>query len=675
MLSRTRPLALLLLTCFFSSLASSAPTNHISIEDFARPAEHRDVQISPDGKFLSLILRQKGQDRLLILDRNTRKPLRGFKTMNPSKGIGEVHWVSNKRLVYSLTQHYYWDKEQRNTGELVGVNVDGSQHVMLFGHSAGERSTGTKLKKKRASYGGHEVIDLLREDENHILIAFYPWKVQGNFWVHDRQAYPQIQKLNVLTGQTQTLEHLPLKNAFAVTDNTGLVRFAGAINDRNQLELAYKKNTTAPWHIFSPEKFEGVEALPHGFSPDNQKVYLSANKGQGTRALYLFDLSNDSFVALYQDKAVDISHYVKDFKGRHIVAVGTELQLPKYHYLDTEERSARLHQMLMKSFKGFNIRITAVSRDERFVSLFAYSDFNPGDYYLFDTQKLQADFLLAGHPNIDINKTRTMLAKNFVARDGVTLHGYLTLPYEGAKNLPLVVIPHGGPHGVRDYWGYDWETQLLASQGYAVMQVNYRGSGGFGLAFQKAGYGQWGALMQDDVTDATHSLIHEGIADPQRICIYGASYGGYAALMGAIREPQLYQCAIGAMGIYSLPMMFEAGDIADRKSGLAYLKSVLGTNIQDQKARSPVFNVEKINAGLMLIHGVRDKRAPIEQALALKSALDSIDKPYQWLELSDEGHGYFDETNRVQVYRRILAFLESYIGDAATSRRPAMRGQ
>ena len=194
------------------------------------------------------------------------------------------------------------------------------------------------------------------------------------------------------------------------------------------------------------------------------------------------------------------------------------------------------------------------------------------------------------------------------------------------------------------------------------MQVNFRGSGGFGTSFEVGGYGNWGTSMQDDLTDGTHDLINKGIVDPQRICIYGASYGGYAALTGAYREPDLYQCAIGSMGVYNLPMMFHKGDIPRDERGLIYLNKVLGDDLAIQKQRSPAFNAEKIKANILLIHGAKDERAPIEQAESMMQAFDKIGKKYQWLKLDHEAHGYYDENNRLTVYSKILQFLDDNIG-------------
>jgi dipeptidyl aminopeptidase/acylaminoacyl peptidase len=252
-------------------------------------------------------------------------------------------------------------------------------------------------------------------------------------------------------------------------------------------------------------------------------------------------------------------------------------------------------------------------------------------------------------------------------RDGLSVRSYLTLPQGQAAGdgeaLPMIVLVHGGPHGPYDTWGFDTEAQLFASQGYAVLQVNYRGSGGRGVEFMAAGYGKWGAEMQDDITDTVRYTIAEGIADPERICIYGASYGGYAAMAGAYRDPDLYQCAVGYVGVYDLPMMFKKGDIPDREAGINFLKEALGTDSDDLRARSPSHNADRIKAATMLIHGKLDERAPYAHAVAMRKALTAAGNPPEWLIENREGHGFRDHDNRVALYTKLLDFFDEHIGD------------
>lgn len=652
----------LTLCLFFASFNLLAQEASMTLDDFVALPTRTNFQISPDGKHLSAVVTDKGKEYLVILDAETKKLKKGFSVPGGGKGIGEVYWVNNSRLVYTVTERYAWDKQLHLTGDLVGVNIDGSQHEYIFGMSAGEMQTGTRIKKKKRMNGHQKILDLLENDERHILIAFYPWKIGSSSWVNNRDVNPTVYKLNVYNGNFIKEDYLPMPMARGITDNNGITRFSVAFNKQNELVLSYKEKQEDEWKTFQLENFDGVDPYPLSFTKDNKSVYLAANVGEGTNALYKLDLSGNSVEKMYHNENVNISEYIKDFANRRVIAVGTSIGKPEYFYLDKKDKKAKLHRLLLNSFQGYDVTIVSVTQDESKIIVRVDSDTNPGDYYLFETEKMNADFLATTRPKINLDLMNEMQTHEFTMRDGTKINGFVTLPKNADKNLPLVVLPHGGPHGYRDWWGFDWEVQLFASFGYAVLQVNFRGSGGFGTAFQKAGYGTWGTLMQDDVTDATKALIEQGIADPQRICIYGGSYGGYAALMGTVREPELYRCAIGSVGVYDLPMMFEEGDIPTNDWGLNYLRDVLGEDIEDQKRRSPTYNANKIKANIFLIHGEEDERAPIEHAEAMMEALDKAGKKYEWLKLGNEGHGYYDEGNRKLVYGKIIEFLEKNIG-------------
>jgi len=326
--------------------------------------------------------------------------------------------------------------------------------------------------------------------------------------------------------------------------------------------------------------------------------------------------------------------------------------------------ATKLRQALQKAFEGNEVRFISRSADGSRAIIFVSSDVAPGEFLLFDTQTKKADMLRAARKWVDLNKMRPKESIELKARDGLTLHGYLTRP-AGPGPHPLIVLPHGGPHGIRDTWHFDDEVQLFANRGYAVLQVNYRGSGGYGMDFEAAGYRQWGASMQDDLTDATRWAIDQKVTTVDRICIYGASYGGYAALMGAAREPKLYRCAIGYAGVYDLQLMYESGDVPNSKSGLGYLNMVLGDNPADLRARSPVARVQEIEAPVLLIHGKEDWRADYKQATRMRTALEKAGKRVEWMSLRGEGHGAYDDDTRLEVYQRMLAFLDKHMGAAA----------
>ena len=252
----------------------------------------------------------------------------------------------------------------------------------------------------------------------------------------------------------------------------------------------------------------------------------------------------------------------------------------------------------------------------------------------------------------------------FKSRDGLTLHGFITAR-PGGDPKPMIVMPHGGPHGPYDSWTYDSDAQFLASRGYAVLQVNFRGSGGRGKDFLESGYREWGGKMQDDIADGVKWAIDNKQADPARICTYGASYGGYAALMQTIRYPELYKCAIGYVGVYDLQVMKKEGDITDRNSGRRYLDRALGTDEALLRAWSPAQNVDKIKVPVFLAQGSIDKRVPMEQFNALKNAFKAAGVPIETMVAQGEGHGFYKPENRAELYKRMEAFLSRHIGAGA----------
>jgi len=285
----------------------------------------------------------------------------------------------------------------------------------------------------------------------------------------------------------------------------------------------------------------------------------------------------------------------------------------------------------------------------------------PARYYMFEPETKKATFLLDAYPDIDSSGLAMSDAIELTARDGTVLRGYITLPPgRAAKNLPMVVVPHGGPHA-RDMWGYDPLAQMLAVEGYAVLQINFRGSTGYGTDFRDAGYGEWGRKTQEDIIDATRWAVNEGLADQDRLAIFGASFGGYSALQAPILEPDLYKAAIGYVGVYDLDMLYTTGDIETARWGEAYLDTTLPDNQKDRIAQSPAQNVDKLEAAVFIVHGVDDFRAAFEHAEALRDALDAIDYPYEWLAKDGEGHGFYDVDNRTELNNKVLAFLEKHL--------------
>ena len=636
--------------------ATAPAAGPIPLEVFTRFDEFGGVKISPDGEFIAVLTGKYGRSTIIFTDLKARKVISGIRTPEDCE-IDEYHWISPTRLIYTIAQRQRGNVRPTPTGEIYAIDRDGKAGRQLYGYRAEQSTLGTHMETRKSSYATPELLRATRKDPNHILIAEYPWRNAGTYWYSDPDAKPVISRLDVYSGKKQQLDTAPLSGARVLLDFDDNVRFAYGENERQKAAVSWKPEPGSDWTSFELAGFRDETVTPWRFSTDNRSVFLTAvREGETFDALYRLDLQTKAIekVHAFEDSGVDA--LITDFADREIVGVSGYTARQTDYWLLKENPAAQTYQALQRAFPQQRVRVTSHSDDGRLAIVLVDSDVNPGDYYVFDTVNNRAEFLRAGRVAIEPKRMRPKEPLTLTARDGLQLHGYVTRP-AGDGPHPMVVLPHGGPYGVRDWWEFDPEVQLLANRGYAVLQVNFRGSGDYGPDFQLAGYREWGGKMQDDLTDATRWAIEQKVAAPDRICIYGASYGGYAALMGVTREPDLYRCAIGVAGVYDLELMLESGDIPDSDLGKAFLERTVGSDVAKLRAQSPTYNAQNIKVPVLLIHGKVDGRADFEQAKRMKAALEKNHRQFDFLALSGEGHGVYDEQTRREVYERILQFL------------------
>ena len=439
------------------------------------------------------------------------------------------------------------------------------------------------------------------------------------------------------------------------------MRFAHGAGHDIVNKLYYRAGEGADWVLVNDESVSGHSEWPVGFSADNRIAYLTVEQPEGPNHIVAYDVATGERTKVLADGTGDPT--VLHAPGTRVPVGALFLDgKPRTAFFDPQSEHARLYRSLEAAFEGHAVYITSSTADGRKVLLQTWSDRNPGDFYIYDTVEKKAAHVVARRQWFDPADMAERRPVSFAARDGLELHGFITIPAgSDGRNLPMVVLPHGGPYGVFDTWGFETEAQMLAAAGYAVMQVNFRGSGSRGRAFEQAGAREWGGRMQDDVTDATRWAIAEGIADASRICIYGSSYGGYAAMMGAAREPSLYRCAAGNVGVYDLPTMHTHGDIQQRGSGQTYLREWIGER-DGLAAVSPNRMADRIKVPVFLAAGGKDERAPIEHSRMMERALVAAGVPVETAWFPTEGHGYYDDANRREYYTRLLAFLGRHLG-------------
>lgn len=635
--------------------ANSSNANALSqAQLFSKGDEYSDVKISPTGKYLSAITSVEGKNVLLVLDTQTKKLLNAIRFPDNAQ-VGDYEWANSERLVLAKEYLKGWQDTPIYYGELMAVNADGSRKAYLFGFESGEQQTGSNIKKNTPMRASAFILDPLPDDERYMLVNAIPWNDRINL---DFELSQDVYRVDLFNGTRKRITGSPIGRARFMTDHDGEVRFVAGEDKQNITKVFYRKDGN--WVNTDKLNLGLADFKPLSFADDKNTIYAAGRSQGETLGVYKINLETGDKTEIIQDENVDPSNFWINGTNKQLYAVEFENGYPSYAFVDNEDSHAKLLKDLLGALPGHQVRIVSETRDAAKLVVLAFNDRNPGDYYIFDTKTLKLEYLAAAKKWLDPEQMADVKPISFTSRDGKQLHGYLTLPFgKEAKNLPLVVNPHGGPHGIRDWWGFDPQNQYLASQGIAVLQVNFRGSGGYGDQFERAGYQKWGSDIQHDIIDATQYVIDQGFADKERICIVGGSFGGYSALQSAVLAPDMFKCAIGVAGVYDLELMFNEGDVANSRSGTSYLKDVLGQDKAVLKAMSPSENVDKLKANILLVHGGEDERAPIEQLESLEKGLKAHNYPYQKLVMDNEGHGFYNDEHRAKYYEQMLSFLKT----------------
>lgn len=625
----------------------------LPIEAFLKRPMFLDMKISPDGKHLAATVPLDDDKTVLaVLDRENMKASAVLQ-MRGHEHVDDFVWVNDTRLVVSATKKDGMLDQPVPTGELFGVDADGKNTKTLFSYRAGG-DVGTRISKPTTEYATATLIDTLPGSDEDVLISVTPWTAREG-------GFSEARRMNINTGATRPVTRSPRPRAWLMADRQGNVRLSSSITTGGVQEVHVRSASGGEWRSLIDESGAGYAIVPIEFDADGKHLLIYRQEAAGASGIYRMNVDSGEQTLVSRPGVVDPGRPLYGIEQGHVVAVQTDDGKPDIAVIDAAAREARLATAVRNAFPGQFAFITSYTRDGTIGLVHVYSDRNSGEFYLLQLDTMKAQFLAAGREWLDpalMSETRPISLK---ARDGTPLHGYLTLPRgREAKDLPLVVNPHGGPHGVRDYWGFNEEVQLLASRGYAVLQVNFRGSGGYGRSFERAGYREWGGKMQDDIADSVLWTVAEGLVDAKRICIYGASYGGYSALMNAARYPDLYQCTIGYVGVYDLNLMFNEGDISQSMFGRNYLTRVVGS--AGLSANSPLTHADRIKMPVMLIHGGEDMRVPQTHADRMRAALRKAGNDPVWLVERREGHGFYNMDNRVKLYTQLLAFLDEHIG-------------
>jgi dipeptidyl aminopeptidase/acylaminoacyl peptidase len=641
---------MLSVACLLLPVAAVA-ADLIPVEDFAHHPLLTMPRLSPNGQYLAVNMNDPGSDSHMLAVYKVDDMTQPVSMLRLPKYeiAADITWVSNTRLVVDKGKLYGSIDKPFLTGEVIATDLDGKNQDYLYGRDS--LKYGTRAATRGTDRGWGFVEGTPSPTNGHFYMGTQSWENTDISTLYDVDAGKNTRHL---IGQ------INVGGMSFMVGSDGKAHFAYGRNDNFEYVVYHQQ--AGGWSRMTRAQVGG-SFVPIYFTPDKKGIYAQYNAGGGPTELVQQDENGDNRKVLASDSFSSIGNIEWTPFPDQPFATAPDTGLPTFTYIDPNLPTAKLHRALSLKFPGSYVHFVDFSEDGGKLLFSVDSDRDPGTYYLIDTHTYKVIKLFASEPWIDPAKMAERRPLHFKASDGIDLEAILTIPNgTDLANLPMILLPHGGPIGVQDSWDYDNDAQFLASRGYLVLQVNYRGSSGRGEDFQEAGYLKWGTRIQQDLIDGVKWAIGQNYADPKRICVYGGSFGGYSAMMTTIRAPGMFKCAVGYAGIYDLAMMYKKGDIQEDKSGRSYLTTVIGRNDAELAANSPDKLADKIDVPVLLIHGEDDKRAPFAQAKAMRAALDAAHKPYEWLSKPGEGHGFYDEKNTVEFYNLMQAFLEKHIG-------------
>jgi len=599
----------------------------IPLEDFFRKPDKVMVRLSPGGGYLAYM--SPYERRLNVFVRDLKSGQTRRVTEATERDIAGYAWVSDARLIY--VQDLGGDENFR----LYAVGRDGSNPLDLTPFD------GVKCA----------IVDDLEDNDDEILFQMN----KRNKEVFD------VYRLDVHSGEMRMIAENPGNIQHWITDHDGRLRLA-VTTDGVQSSILARSREDEDWRNVATYDFKEA-AQPLMFRFDDSGIYVSSNVGRDKSAIFTYDLdTGKERELLFEHPEVDVSNLLYSRKRRLLTGVSFETSRVGYRFVD--EQRQRLQTFLDERLAGYENQLVSHSKDETRFVVFSGSDRSMGRYYLLEAESLELTELFQASPWLEESQMAAMQPIEYESRDGLRIPGYLTLP-RGVepRELPTIIHPHGGPWA-RDSWGFNPEIQFLASRGYAVLQVNFRGSTGFGRKFLEASFGQWGLAMQDDVTDGVKWAIQQGFADLRRVAIYGGSYGGYAALCGMTKTPELYACGISYVGVSNL-FSWIAAIPPYWKPYLEMMYEMVGHPERDERRfreTSPLFHAERIAAPLFVAQGANDPRVRKEESDQIVEALRKRDVQVEYMVKDNEGHGFHNEENRFEFYRAMEQFLGRHLG-------------
>ncbi|MBC8022684.1 MAG: S9 family peptidase [Burkholderiales bacterium] len=647
-----RLLAALAAFCFVSlAAAQDKPT----IESFFRLSEYAAMHLSPDGQNIAALSPVGGKQNLVIVNVKTRKakPITGL----TDRDVVLAEWISGKRLIYYTGRLGERDVEQRGGG-FFAVDMDGSSPRLI-----GEGQDESRTEGLRVTFRGLSLVRTLPNDSDDII-------VEETIFSRGQQPQPgPLYRMDTRTGRKSDISLGKPAVGYSeswVADSKGVARAFVTQSPDEGTQIFYRPSADAPWKKLDEFNADTPNRAwrPLAVAEDNKTLYVTSRQGRDKSAIYRYAPETGKLGDLVaQHPRGDLTRLMSDLED--VRGVSYNAGEPGVAWFD--DTLAKVQGVADKTFPD-NVNLLEWSRDKSLVLIRSFSDALPGSFYLYDVKAGKMEWLADARPWIDPKKMSPMRIVRYPARDGLEITATLTIPKgSSGKNLPLVMVIHGGPWVGPDFWRWNPEVQFLASRGYVVMQPNYRGTLGFGLKHVTSSYMQWGLAMQDDITDGVKWAVDQGIVDPSRVCIYGGSYGGYAAMMGVAKTPEVFKCAVNYVGVTDLQLLMNASwsDTFRSDFARASYRRRIGDPDKDAqrlKETSPSELASRIKGNVLMAYGGADVRVVPEHGTRMRSAMERAGNKPEWIIVDDEGHGYRKLENQVMFYGAMERFLEKNIG-------------
>ena len=619
------------------------------VEVFFAPPQVRQPRLSPDGTKIAFLFPHEKKLALGLFDRATREAR--MIVHAPDESIASFFWKGNDRLVFEADV-------SGNESFFIGSTDLSGRNVLRIAESQRIEFNLT------GDFAG--IVDPLPFDPDQVaVIGYFAGNIDHATFVGGA---PVVTRLNVRNRGQSPLFELRDSDRYVtqyfVFDGTGALRIRARLEGRT-LVWEHRADDHQPFRVVARHPFHGYAETwtPRVFAADHRTLWLVSREQHDRGALHAVDTRTFTLgEPLFVPPQGEITELVTPHDRSRLLGVRYEAERARHHWFDADRKA--LQAKLENTFTGCDVLVTHSSHDDSVALVLARHDREPGVYYVLDRKTGSLTEFKRIQP-VDPARLSPMRPVRYTARDGLEIHGYLTLPRgTSGRNLPLILHPHGGPFGVRDHWGYDRDAQFLASLGYAVLQPNYRGSGGYGREFINRGRHQWGRAMQDDLTDGVKWAIAEGIADPKRVAIYGASYGGYAALMGVMLTPDLYVYGVNYVGATDLEITFKPrGEDAWRTDDdFSYQREWVGPTREYRDATSPLKFVDRIKVPTLHVYGAQDPRVKIDHWLRLEPLLKKHRKDYRAIVEGKQGHGFDDQDASIAYYAVLGDALAKAVG-------------